>query len=260
MAGALHGRGALVTGGGRGIGAAIARALCEAGANVVISARTASEIEAVAEGLRGAGGSVQAVPCDVTDEKSVERLRTAARTHIGAVDILVNNAGASSSAPLRKITLEEWNRMLLVNATATFLCTREFAPGMADRGYGRILNIASIAGLEGAKYIAHYCAAKHAVVGFTRAMAVEFAGTGVTVNAICPGYADTPMTDRTLQDVGARAGLPRERALEAVLATTGQERLVTPQEVAAEVLKLCSVESGNRTGEAILLRGSIHTP
>ena len=145
--------------------------------------------------------------------------------------------------------------MLAVNATGTFLCAREFVPRMVERGWGRVINVASIAGLEGAKFIAHYSAAKHAVVGFTRSIALELAGTGVTVNAVCPAYADTPMTERTLADVGARAGLSRDRALEAVLATTGQSRLVTPEEVAAAVLRLCREDAGPITGQAIVLDG-----
>ena len=258
--GPLDGRGAVVTGGGRGIGAAVARALSEAGAGVVVAARTAADIEKVAAALREHGGTAQAVACDVTDERSVKRLGEAARYHLGAVDILVNNAGASSSAPLPKLTLEEWNRIFLVNATATFLCTREFTPAMVERRWGRVISVASVAGLEGAKYIAHYSAAKHAVVGFTRSIAVELGTTGVTANAVCPGYVDTQMTDRTLAIVESRAGLSRDMALAAVLATTGQERLITPEEVAASVLELCMEDAGAVTGQAILLRGGVRTP
>ncbi len=256
----LDGRGAVVTGGGRGIGAAVARALADAGARVVVAARTSDEIERVAAGLRERGAHAWAVVCDVVDEASVRALGEEARRRLGAVEILVNNAGGSSSAPLRKITLEEWNRMLAVNATGTFLCTREFAPGMIERGWGRVVNVASIAGLEGAKYIAHYSAAKHAVVGFTRAVAAEFAGSGVTVNAICPGYADTPMTERTLANVESRAGLSREQALAAVLATTGQERLVTPDEIAAAVLGLCRADASDANGRAVVLGRGARTP
>ncbi len=258
--GPLDGRGAVVTGGGRGIGAAVARALAEAGAQVVVAARTAGEVEKVAAALRERGGRAHAVACDVTDEPSVKRLGEAARYHLGAVDILVNNAGASASAPLSKITLEEWNRMLLVNATAAFLVTRELVPAMVERRWGRVVNVASVAGLEGAKYIAHYSAAKHAVVGFTRSIAIELASAGVTANAVCPGYVDTQMTDRTLAIVESRAGLSHDMALAAVLATTGQDRLITPEEVAASVLALCMEDAGGVTGQAILLRGGVRTP
>ena len=259
-AGPLDGRGAVVTGGGRGIGAVVARVLAEAGAGVVVAARTVADVEKVAASLREGGRNAHAVACDVTDEKSVKRLGEAARYHLGAVDILVNNAGASSSSSLAKMTLDEWNRMLLVNATATFLCSREFTPGMVERRWGRVVNVASVAGIEGAKYIAHYTAAKHAVVGFTRSIAIELASTGVTANAICPGYVDTQMTDRTLAIVESRAGLSHDMALEAVLRTTGQERLITPEEVAAAVLELCMEDASGVTGQAVLLRGGVRTP
>jgi NAD(P)-dependent dehydrogenase (short-subunit alcohol dehydrogenase family) len=131
---------------------------------------------------------------------------------------------------------------------------------MVERRWGRVVNVASVAGLEGAKYIAHYSAAKHAVVGFTRSVAIELASSGVTANAVCPGYVDTPMTDRTLATVESRAGLSHDMALAAVLATTGQDRLITPDEVATSVLALCLEDAGSVTGQAILLRGGVRTP
>lgn len=251
----LAGRGAVVTGGGRGIGAAIARALAEAGASVVVSARSAEEIEAVAVSLRAFGARAWSVVGDVAEEASVRRLGEEARRHLGAVDILVNNAGDAASAPLAKMTLAEWNRMLAVNATGTFLCTREFAPEMTARGRGRIVNIASTAGLEGGKYIAHYSAAKHAVIGFTRSISLELASRGVTVNAVCPGYADTPMTERTAQNVSKHTGLAAAAAVQAMLATSGQARLVTPEEVAAAVCRLCLDDAAATTGQTIVLDG-----
>ena len=258
-AGPLAGRGAVVTGGGRGIGAAVARALSGAGAGVVVAARTAREIEEVASALRARGAKAWAIACDVTVEGSVIDLGRESRRVLGTVDILVNNAGDSASAPLRKITLEEWERMLAVNATGTFLCTREFAPEMAERGWGRIVNVASLVGLEGAKYVAHYSAAKHAVLGFTRSVALEFAGTGLTVNAVCPAYVDTPMTERTLAKVESRAGISRDQALASVLASAGQTRLVSAEEVAATVLDLCAGASG-LSGQSIVLKEGAHTP
>ena len=249
----LAGRGAVVTGGGRGIGAAVAGALAEAGAAVMVAARTPGPVEQVAEALRGRGARAFAVTCDVTDEAAVARLATVARARLGRVDVLVNNAGDSASAPLRKTTLAEWQRMLAVNATGTFLCTRELLPAMVEQGWGRVVNVASVAGLEGGKYIAHYAAAKHAVIGFTRSVALEVAGTNVTVDAVCPGYVDTPMTSRNLGAIQARSGMGAEQALAAVLATTGQERLVTPAEVADVVVSLCAAEAPKVSGRAIPL-------
>lgn len=249
----MDGQVAVVTGGGRGIGPEIARVLAGADAGVVVAARTYAEIEQVAWELRANGARVQSLFCDVTDEGSVRALAENARRHLGSIDILVNNAGVSASSPLARITLGEWNRVQAVNATGTFLCTREFVPAMVDSKWGRVINIASVAGLEGARYVSHYAAAKHAVVGFTRSVALELAGSGVTVNAVCPGYVDTPMTEHALENIQVRTNLSRERALAAMLATTGQERLIDPAMVAAAVLDLCREEMDDVNGEMILL-------
>ncbi len=194
----LAGRGAVVTGGSRGIGLAVARALAEAGAAVVVAARAPDRLQAVAAELGAPGRRAWAVACDVADPEGVRTLAREAESRLGHVDILVNNAGISHSAPVQKTTLEDWNRLLTVNATGPFLCTQAFLPGMLARGWGRVVNIASVAGLSGGKYIAAYSASKHAVVGFTRSVAAEVAGTGVTVNAICPGYVDTDMTRQSV--------------------------------------------------------------
>ncbi len=251
----LEGRTAVVTGGGSGIGEAIAVALAEAGAGVVVSARSVEKIEGVAGRLRALGARAFAVPCDVTDPDGVAALAREAAERLGPIDILVNNAGIAAGAPLHRIRLDEWNRILAVNATGTFLCTQAFAPAMLERGWGRIVNVASVAGLAGARYIAAYAASKHAVVGFTRSIAAELAGSGVTINAVCPGYVDTPMTDRTIEAVGARTGLQGEEALEAVLATTGQKRLIRPDEVAHAVLSLCDDAARAINGQTIVVDG-----
>jgi NAD(P)-dependent dehydrogenase (short-subunit alcohol dehydrogenase family) len=253
MSGPLKGRGALVTGGGRGIGAAIAQALADAGASVVVTARTAGEIDAVAAALRRRGGGAWAVAADVSGEPAVRLLAARALEHLGTVDIVVNAAGHGGSAPLDRITLDDWRGMLDAHATGTFLCTREFLPAMRERGFGRVINLASYAGLEGGRYIAHYCAAKHAVVGFTRAVACELEDSGVTINALCPGYVDTPMTSRTVANVVARTGRTQEAALSAVLATARQERLLRPDEVATAALELCGAAGASSNGRAILL-------
>jgi NAD(P)-dependent dehydrogenase (short-subunit alcohol dehydrogenase family) len=250
----LKGRGAVVTGGGRGIGAAVARALALEGAGVVVAARTRAEIEAVAASIRDAGGVAHAVVCDVTEEATVEALGQEARRRLGTVDIVVNNAGIGSSAPVAKLAPAEWRRALDTIATGTFLVTREFLPDLLRRGRGHIVNVASVAGLEGARYVAHYSAAKHAVIGFTRSLALEIAGSGVEVVAVWPVYVDTPMTESTLEQVERHTGRDRAHALAAVLESAGQTRLLSPDEVAAAVLHLCTDDSGQHHGDAIILK------
>jgi len=247
----LAGKRAVITGGGRGIGAAIAKVLADAGVGVLVAARSQSEVDAVAKALRAQGHRAGAASADVSRPESVAALARAATEVLGEIDILINNAGSSSSAPLKRITLDEWNRLLAVNATSTFLCTQAFLPGMLERKWGRVVNIASVAGLHGAKYIAAYSAAKHAVVGFTRSMAAEVAGSGVTVNAVCPGYVDTPMTDQSLDRIMQSTGKSRTEALEAVLAHSGQSGLITADEVAGAVLAVCL---GSENGATVELR------
>lgn len=253
----LKNRGAVITGGGRGIGQAIVSSLAGAGAAVVVSARSADQIESVAEVLTEAGCNAHAVVCDVTDPDQIENLARQAQELVGPVQILVNNAGIASSAPLKAITLEEWNRLLTVNATGPFLCTQAFMPGMLESGWGRVINVASIAGKIGAPYIAAYTASKHAVVGFTRAVAAEVADKGVTVNAICPGYVNTPMTEQSIANITGKTGMSAEQALQHLQSASPQNRLIEPAEVAHLVTCLCDPAAGGITGQAIVLDGGM---
>jgi len=245
----LSGRAAVVTGGGRGIGAAVAHALAAAGARVVVAARSAGEIEAVAAAIASDGGEARAIACDVTDPDAVGRLRAEAESAFGAVGVVVNNAGVASSAPLRSLELEEWNRILAVNATSAFL------PGMLAAGWGRVVNVASIAGLQGAPYIAAYAASKHALVGFTRAVAAEVAAKGITVNALCPGFVETPMTDASVGRIVARTGRSAEEARGAIVAMNPQGRLIEPEEVAFLALALCDERARGVNGQALAIDG-----
>ena len=206
----LAGKGAVVTGGGRGIGAAVAEALAAAGAAVVVTARTATEIEAVADGLRPHGRTAHAVVCDVTDRDSVAAMASHARELLGSADILVNNAGVARSAPFLKVTLEQWEEVHRVNATGVLLVTQAFLPAMLERGWGRIVNVASVASLVGARYITAYAASKHALLGMARCLADELGGTGVTVNSVCPSYVDTPMTEENIERIAAKTGRDAE--------------------------------------------------
>jgi NAD(P)-dependent dehydrogenase (short-subunit alcohol dehydrogenase family) len=251
----IEGKTAVVTGGGRGIGEAIARALAEAGVAVVVASRTAAEVDAVAEAIRAAGGSAWGVACDVTDEESVEALRLEATARLGPVDILVNNAGVSGSAPIHRTSLEEWNRCFAVNATGTFLAMRAFLPAMMERGAGRVVNVASVAGLHGARYIAAYAASKHAVIGLTRSAAAEAAPRGVTVNAVCPGYVDTGMTDASIARIVEKTGRSEEEALALMLGPMPQGRLIEPAEVAHAVLSLCDRGARGVNGQSIVIDG-----
>ncbi|HET6341303.1 MAG TPA: SDR family oxidoreductase [Gemmatimonadota bacterium] len=251
----LRGCGAVVTGGGRGIGAAAARALAEAGARVFVASRSVDQVERVAEDLRAAGHEAWGEGCDVTDEASVEGLARSAAERLGAVDVLVQSAGMAFSAPLHRMTLAEWEEIFLVNVTGAFLCTRAFLPGMVERGWGRIVHVASVAGLAGAKYISAYAASKHALVGFTRSVAAEVAPSGVTVNAVCPGYVDTAMTRESVARIAAKTGRSEAEAMVAIVAANPQGRLIEPGEVARAVTWLCEEEARGVNGQAIVIDG-----
>lgn len=251
----LEGKTAVITGGGRGIGAAVARGLAEAGAAVLVSARTATQVAGLAAELREEGYKAWGLVADVADETSVAELARGAVERLGRVDILVNNAGIAGSAPVTRITLEDWNRIFAVNATGTFLCTRAFLPGMLEAGWGRVVNVASVAGRTGGPYMAAYSASKHAAVGFTRCAAAEVAGKGVTVNALCPGFVDTEMVRASVDRIVAKTGRSREQALADIVSTSGHGRLVTSEEVADAALWLCGEGAASVNGQAIVIDG-----
>ncbi len=247
----LAGRGAVVTGGSRGIGEAVCRSLAERGASVVVTARSLNDTERVAADIVSSGGKAFAKTCDVSDESSIAELAAFSKEKLGHVDILVNNAGIASSSSIKRLQLDDWNRIMTVNATGPFLCTRAFIADMCERKFGRIVTIASVASRMGGPYIAAYTASKHAVLGFTRSVASEVAKSGVTANCVCPGYVDTAMTDQAVNAVMKQTGRPAEEALAAILKTVGQTRLITPAEVAHMTVALCAQEAGGVTGQAI---------
>jgi NAD(P)-dependent dehydrogenase (short-subunit alcohol dehydrogenase family) len=243
----LADRRALVTGGGRGIGAAIAAALTAQGAIVTVLGRTEATLAgAVSDGI--AAGYVVA---DVTDPMALDEVEHA----IGPLDILVNNAGAAESAPIARATRAHWDAMLAVNLTAAFDACRAVAPGMVKRGYGRIVNVASTAGLRGYPYVSAYCAAKHGLIGLTRALALELASSGVTVNAVCPGYTETDLLSGAVERVVATTGRKAKSVLEHFAKSNPQGRLITPAQVADAVLYLCRPAASAMTGQAIAVAG-----
>jgi NAD(P)-dependent dehydrogenase (short-subunit alcohol dehydrogenase family) len=249
---------AFVTGGGRGIGRAIASAFAREGACVFVVARTDAEVERVASEIRAECGARSAAHgvCDVADVESVGRAFQEAREFFGqGPDILVNNAGVAESAKFAETSDEFWQRHLAVNLSGTFYCMRAALPEMLKRGWGRVVNVASIAGKTGAPYIAAYSASKHGVLGLTRSAALEVASKGVTVNAVCPGYVDTEMTARALENIEAKTGRSRVESLDRLRRMSPQNRLVTPEEVAAVALLLASEEGRGITGQAINVDG-----
>jgi len=252
----LRGRRALVTGGGRGIGRATVLGLARAGVDVAVAARTREEIETVAEEARTLGVRAAALTADVGRSEDVRAVfRGAMEKLAGGIDILVNGAGIAPTAPLVKTPDELWHTVLAVNLSGVFFAMREALPGMVERGFGRIVNIASIAAKSGMPYVGAYAASKHGVLGLTRVAALEVATKGVTVNAVCPGYVDTPMTDASIASIVAKTGQKPEEIRRRLEEMSPQKRLVTAEEVAALVLFLCGDEARGITGQAMNVDG-----
>ena len=248
---------ALITGGGRGIGRAVAFAFAREGARLALCSRTGAEVERVAEEIRREFGvDVMYDVCDVSDPQDVAEFFLAAwNAFTRPPDILVNNAGIAESAPLSKTSDELWQRHIAINLSGTFYCTRAALPSMIERGWGRIINIASIAGKTGAPYIAAYTASKHGVLGLTRSVALEVATKGITVNAICPGYVETDMTTHAIENITAKTGKTTDEARDILHRMSPQNRLITPEEVAALALLLASEDGRGINGQAINVDG-----
>ncbi|MDR2851892.1 MAG: SDR family oxidoreductase [Burkholderiaceae bacterium] len=249
----LAGRHALVTGANGGIGEAICQALARHGASVTLLGRRPVELENVRARLAGSGHGVAVA--DVADHAAVARAIAEAVRARGAVGVLVCNAGAASSAPLVRTEPAAWQSMLDVNLTGTYHCISAVLPGMIEAGWGRIVNVASTAGLRGYAYVAAYCAAKHGVIGLTRALALEVAQTGVTVNAVCPGYTETPLLKGAIDNIVAKTGRSSIQAKTVLAAHNPQGRLVMPQEVAHAVEWLCLPGSEAVHGQSIAIAG-----
>ena len=246
---------ALITGGGRGIGRAIALAMAREGAVVAVAARSQHELDAVRKEIEGLGRHAFAGQCDVTDRDQVARLVREVEAALGPITILVNNAGIAASVKTVEMDDGLWERILRVNLTGTYLCTKAVLPGMLRRQYGRIINIASTGGKVGFLYSAAYCASKHGVLGFTRALALEVAKHGITVNAICPGFAETRMTDESIRRIVEKTGRAPDAARQALEALNPQQRLIRPEEVAAVAVMLACPEAGGIHGQAINVDG-----
>lgn len=257
----LANRLAFITGGGRGIGRAIAIAFAREGASVAVAARTMKQVKAVAKEIVKQFG-VDALPlkCDVQQTQSVHGAFDEFRAHFGrGPDIVVNNAGVAKSALFIKSDERMWELHLNTNLGGTFRCTHASLPEMIQRGWGRIINIASIAGKTGAPYVSAYSASKHGVLGLTRSLALEVAAQGITVNAICPGYVDTEMTSRGVENIVAKTGKSTEDALELIKRMSPQNRMVTAEEVASLALLLASEDGRGINGQAINVDGGTVT-
>lgn len=246
----LAGRHALITGGGTGIGAAVAEHLSRAGAKLSLLGRRIEPLRAVSDRFGG-----EAIPCDVTDPARVRAAFNEARAANGPIELLIANAGIAESAPFHKMTREAWDRIIATNLTAAFDCAREAIGDLLKCDAGRLVFVASVASLRGVPYAAHYAASKHGLVGLMRSLAAEYAKTGLTVNAVCPGYVDSPMTDQSVARVSDITGRSEDDARSAITNMNASGRLVDPQAIANVVAMLCLPLSQDMNGAAITIDG-----
>jgi NAD(P)-dependent dehydrogenase (short-subunit alcohol dehydrogenase family) len=251
----LSGRRAVVTGAGRGIGRSIALALADAGADIGVTARSDAELEKVVEEIQSRGRRGLAISCDVTDAEQVQHMAETLLAGLGGIDILVNNAGNAGSHKILDHPDALWHRMLAINLTSVYYVCKAFLPTLVEQRHGRIITVASMASRVGDRYIAAYTASKHGVLGLMRALAVEMLPYNITVNALCPGYVDTPMTDASVQNIVARTGMTEVQAREALAKMSPQRRLIEPEEVAAMAVYLSLDISKGITGQAINIDG-----
>jgi NAD(P)-dependent dehydrogenase (short-subunit alcohol dehydrogenase family) len=248
----LHGKTALVTGASRGIGRSVATQLAAQGARIVVTARSAAHLESLVTEINASGGEAIALPCDLTDLSSLEQLIS---SEFGAPDILVNNAGITQGVKFTEMTFETWERVGRVNVDSAMRLMQLSVDGMAGRGWGRVVNIASIAAKAGLRYSAAYNASKHALLGLTRSVALDYAAKGVTVNCVCPGWVQTEMVEDTVQNIQQKTGRSRAEAIQSLVKDVPMGRMIQPEEVAALTVFLCSNLAGGITGQGLNIDG-----